>query len=389
MISLPTSLAVWTPTTLDDEVHRRVVLDPDDDVVAAARRHALAVDPLLHGETLATVVARVQARAEGLGPLQPLVDDPGVTEVLVNAGRDVWIERDGRLERAAVTLDPVTVAHLIERVVAPLGRRIDRSSPIVDARLPGGARVHAVIPPLAVDGPCLSIRRFAARSLPLAAFAGPEVVTLLDEVVSSGANVLVSGPTSSGKTTLLNALAGRAAQGERIITIEDAAELQLPGDHVVRLEARPPSPDGAGEVTIRALVRAALRMRPDRLVVGEVRGPEALDMLMAMSTGHDGSLATCHANNSVDALRRLEVMVLQGGDLPLPAVRDLVDAAIDVVVHVDRGSGGRRRVVEVVEVRGAGVDAGPRVRPLASSVGVSGQRLERVRRAAARPRSGP
>ena len=243
--------------------------------------------------------------------------------------------------------------------------------------------MHAIIPPLAVDGPCLSIRRFAARALPLSAFAPPEIVALLEDVVASRANVVVSGPTSSGKTTLLNALAGRVARGERVITIEDAAELQLPGDHVVRLEARPPSPDGAGEVTIRALVRAALRMRPDRLVVGEVRGAEALDMVMAMSTGHDGSLATCHANSALDALRRLEVMVLQGADLPLAAVRDLVDAAVDVVVHVARGSGGRRRVAAVAEVREPGASEGPRVRLLAGPAGIVPGRFERPRRARA------
>lgn len=366
--------------SLDEEVHRRVVTDPEEDVRAAATRHALALDPMLHGDTLATLVGRVQARVEGLGPLQPLLEDPEVTEVLVNAGRDVWVERAGRLERLALQVDPVTVGHLIERVVAPLGRRIDRSSPIVDARLPDGARFHAVIPPLAVDGPCLSIRRFTARDLPLSAFAAPGVVALLDEVVASGANVVVSGPTSSGKTTLLNSLAGRVERGERIVTIEDAAELRLPGDHVVRLEARPATADGVGEVTVRALVRAALRMRPDRLVVGEVRGAEALDMVMAMSTGHDGSLATVHANSAVDALRRLEVMVLQGSDLPLAAVRDLVDAAVDVVVHVDRGARGHRRVVEVVEVREPGTCEQHRVRVLAGATRDVGRGLTRRRR---------
>lgn len=370
--------------SFDEEVHRRVVSDPEDDVRAAATRHALALDPLLHGDTLATLVGRVQARVEGLGPLQPLLEDPEVTEVLVNAGREVWVERAGRLEQLALVVDPVTVGHLIERVVAPLGRRIDRSSPIVDARLPDGARFHAVIPPLAIDGPCLSIRRFTARDLPLSAFATPGVAALLDDVVASGANVVVSGPTSSGKTTLLNSLAGRVERGERIITIEDAAELRLPGDHVVRLEARPATADGAGEVTIQALVRAALRMRPDRLVVGEVRGAEALDMVMAMSTGHDGSLATCHANSALDALRRLEVMVLQGSDLPLAAVRDLVDAAVDVVVHVDRGAGGRRRVVEVVEVREPGASEQHRVCLLAGRSGELTRGLTRRRR---RPRT--
>ena len=206
----------------------------------AARRHALARAPLLHGAELDLLVRRVVARVQGLGPLEALLADPTVTEVMVNGDRGVWVERDGRLEQAELALDAATVLHLIERVVAPLGRRVDRSSPIVDARLPSGARVHAVVPPLAIDGPCLTIRRFATAAVPLAAFAAPPVVELLEAAVRSRANILVSGATSAGKTTLLNALAGAAAPGERIVTIEDAAELSLPGNHVVRLEARPP-----------------------------------------------------------------------------------------------------------------------------------------------------
>ena len=353
---------------LDDDVHRAVVADGGD-VEEAARRHALARAPLLHGAELDLLVRRVVARVQGLGPLDALLADPTVTEVMVNGDRGVWVERDGCLEQAEVALDAATVLHLIERVVAPLGRRVDRSSPIVDARLPSGARVHAVVPPLAIDGPCLTIRQFATTAVPLPAFAPPPVVELLEAAVRSRANILVSGATSAGKTTLLNALAGVAAPDERIVTIEDAAELSLPGTHVVRLEARPRSADGAGEVTVRDLVRAALRMRPDRLVVGEVRGPEALDMVMAMSTGHDGSLSTCHANGALDALRRLEVMVLQGGgELPLRAVRELVQSAVDLVVHVGRGQGGRRRVAEVVEVLPPG--RGERVRALADAAGV-------------------
>jgi pilus assembly protein CpaF len=353
---------------LDDAVHQLVVTDPAaaHDAAAAARRHALSLDPLLHGAALDGLVRRVVDRVEGLGVLQGLLDDVEVNEVMVNAGRDVWIERAGRLERASTVVDATVTAHLIERVVAPLGRRADRSSPIVDARLPDGARVHAVVPPVAVDGPCLTIRRFAARPLPLAAFAPQSIVVLLRWLVRARSNVLVSGATASGKTTLLNALAAELPAAERVITIEDAAELRLPGDHVVRLEARPPSADGAGEVTPRDLVRAALRMRPDRLVVGEVRGPEALDMVMAMSTGHDGSLSTCHANSALDALRRIEVMVLQGGgDVPLPALRELVHAAIDVVVHVARRPDGARAVAEVVELAAPGDAAAEGVRRLA------------------------
>jgi pilus assembly protein CpaF len=353
---------------LEDELHRAVVAGGHDDVAAAARHHALGRAPLLQDGELEDLVRRVVARVQGLGPLDALLADPAVTEVMVNGGQ-VWIERDGSLHHCDLTLDAATVAHLIERVVAPLGRRVDRSSPIVDARLPSGERVHAIVPPLAIDGPCLTIRRFAATAVPLRAFAAAEVVELLAWAVRSRANVLVTGPTSAGKTTLLNAMAAEVAPGERIITIEDAAELRLPGSHVVRLEARPASADGVGEVTVRDLVRAALRMRPDRLVVGEVRGAEALDMVMAMSTGHDGSLSTCHANGALDALRRVEVMVLQGGGaLGITAVRDLVHSAIDLVVHVVRGQGGRRAVTEVVEVRPPGHDEAVRLLATATAV---------------------
>jgi pilus assembly protein CpaF len=373
-------------SALEDVVHARVVADSDDDVVAAARRHALAVAPLLHGAELEQLVERVVHRAVGLGLLQPLLADPAVSEVMVNAGRDVWVERHGEVVRADVELEPAIVSHLIERVVAPLGRRIDRSSPIVDGRLADGTRVHAIVPPVAIDGPCLTLRRFSRQAVPLTAFASAPVVSVLRWAVDARMNVVVSGPTSAGKTTLLNALAAHIGPGERLITLEDAAELRLEGDHVVRLEARPPTQDGVGAITIRDLVRAALRMRPDRLVVGEVRGPEALDMVMALSTGHDGSLSTCHANSAVDVLRRLEVMVLQGGgELPLAAVRDVVQAAIDLVVHVGRGAGGQRRVVEVVEVLPSDDGSGSRVRRLASGDAVVAQPRRAERRGAGAP----
>ena len=244
------------------------------------------------------------ARVEGLGPLEPLLADPTVTEVMVNGPGPVWIERDGRLERVDVALDNATIGLLIERVVGPLGLRVDRASPLVDARLADGSRVNVVVPPLAIDGPCVTIRRFGTRRITLDEVCPPGVAALLAWAVRARCNVVVSGGTGAGKTTLLNALAAAIPAGERVVTIEDAAELRLPGDHVVRLESRPPNAEGAGAVDIRELVRNALRMRPDRIVVGEVRGPEALDMLQAMNTGHEGSLSTCHANGPADALRR-------------------------------------------------------------------------------------
>jgi pilus assembly protein CpaF len=270
---------------------------------------------------------------------------------MVNAGTEVWVERAGRLEHTGVTLAPGQADQLVERIIAPLGLRIDRTSPIVDGRLTDGSRVHAVVGPLAIDGTCVCIRRFAAKAWSLAAFATDEVAALLTWAVEARCNVVVSGATSSGKTSLLNALAGLVARRERIITIEDAAELRLPGEHVVRLESRPATAEGVGAVTTRQLLRAALRMRPDRLVVGEVRGAEALDMVQALNTGHDGSLATCHANSAADALRRIESMVLEGAPgLPLEAVREHVHTSIDLVVHTARAAGGHRRVVEVAEV---------------------------------------
>jgi pilus assembly protein CpaF len=293
----------------------------------------------------------VLARVGGLGPLDPLLADPAVSEVMVNGGGDVWVERAGRLERTLVRVTPATTEHLIERIVAPLGLRVDRSCPVADARLQDGSRVNAVVPPLAVDGPCLTIRRFGARPVALEAMAPPSTVSLLRWAVRARCNVVVSGGAGAGKTTLLNALAASIPAGERVITVEDAAELRLPGDHIVRLESRPANVDGLGAVTIRQLVRNALRMRPDRIVVGEVRDAAALDMLQAMNTGHEGSLSTCHANSAVDALARLETMVLMGEvALPLAAVRQQVHAAVDLVVHVVRRPDGSRGIAEVTEL---------------------------------------
>jgi pilus assembly protein CpaF len=347
------------PAGLVARVHRRLVEEAEQPGAAdgadglAARVEALARQeaPLLGGPEVARVVEAVAARSRGLGPLEAVLADPSVSEVMVNGPGPVWVERDGRLARLPVELDTPTIEHLIERVVGPLGLRVDRSSPLVDARLPDGSRVNVVVPPLAVDGPCVTIRRFAARPIALPAVCPPGVAPLLAWAVDARLNVVVSGGTGAGKTTLLNALAAEVPPTERVVTVEDAAELRLPGDHVVRLEARAPNAEGVGGVGVRDLVRNALRMRPDRIIVGECRGGEALDMLQAMNTGHEGSLSTCHANSPADALRRLEVMVLTGTvAVPLEAVREQVDAALDLVVQVARRADGSRGIVAVAEV---------------------------------------
>ena len=338
---------------LVESVRRRLVAGDDADAPLRDRvqRFVHEEAPLLGPASAARVVDELLAEVAGLGPLEPLLADPAVTEVMVNGPGSVWVERSGHLERADVELDAPAIHHLIEKVVAPLGLRVDRASPLVDARLPDGSRVNAVVPPLAVDGPCLTIRRFGALAIPLDRFCPPPVAELLRWAVRARMNIVVSGGTGAGKTTLLNALAAEIPPAERVITVEDAAELRLPGDHVVRLEARPANAEGAGEVRIRDLVRNALRMRPDRIVVGECRGPEALDMLQAMNTGHEGSLSTCHANGPADALRRLETMVLFGEvALPLAAVREQLASSLDLVVQVARVPGGGRAVVEVAEV---------------------------------------
>jgi pilus assembly protein CpaF len=314
---------------------------------------AAALDP----QTREVLTARIVRLATGLGPLEPLLADPSVDEVMVNGPSDVWVERRGRVERAAAEFASQSeLMHAIERVLAPLGRRVDEASPMCDARLPDGSRVNVVVPPLAVDGACMTIRRFrphgfsledlvANGTMPLA------VADFLADCVRSRASVLVSGGTGSGKTTTLNALSGAIPEGERVVTVEDAAELALRQEHVVRLEARPPNVEGRGEVTIRALVRNALRMRPDRIVVGEVRGGEALDMLSALTTGHEGSLTTVHATSAEEALRRIETLALMAGvGLPHEAIRDQVGAAIEVVVHQRRTPDGSRAIACVAEV---------------------------------------
>lgn len=295
----------------------------------------------------------------GLGPLEPLIHDPTISDILVNTHSQVYVERFGKLELTkTVFKDDAHLLHIIDRIVSEVGRRIDESSPMVDARLPDGSRVNAIIPPLALDGPVLSIRKFGTRDLNVDDLMRLETITeqmaqVFKGIVKTRLNILISGGTGSGKTTLLNVLSAFISSTERIITIEDAAELKLQQPHVVRLETRPPNIEGQGAVVQRDLVRNALRMRPDRIVVGEVRGAEALDMLQAMNTGHDGSLTTLHANTPRDALRRLETMILMAGtNLPDKAMREQISSAIDVLIHIARLSDGSRKVVKVSEVTG-------------------------------------
>ena len=295
----------------------------------------------------------------GFGPITPLLTDPSISEVMVNGPKQVYVERSGRLEITDVAFrDDAHVMHIIEKIVAPLGRRIDESMPMVDARLPDGSRVNAIIPPLSLNGPVITIRKFAADPFTVEDLIGfgtltPDIAEFLEACVRVRLNVVVSGGTGSGKTTLLNVLSSFIPSDERIVTIEDAAELQLRQDHVVSLESRPPNIEGKGAIAIRDLVRNALRMRPDRIVVGEVRGGEALDMLQAMNTGHDGSLTTGHANTPRDMLSRLETMVLMAGmELPVRAIREQISSAIDLIVQTSRLRDGSRKIVQITEVQG-------------------------------------
>ena len=348
---------------LKQRVHTRLLnspaveeLDARDRSPIRARLAELLRDeaPLLPVDRFEATLTELTREVAGLGPLEPLLAEPDVTEVMVNGPGRAFVERKGALEPVALSLDAPAIVRLVERVVAPLGLRLDRASPIVDARLPDGSRLHAMIPPLAVDGPCVTIRRFRPAPVGLPAFgldAGP--AAFLSWCVAAGWNILVSGGTSSGKTTLLNTLSGAIPPSERVVTIEETAELRLLHPHVVRLEARPANAEGAGGVTVRELVRASLRMRPDRIVVGEVRGAEALDMLQALNTGHDGSLSTVHANGVVEAITRLETLVLFAESaLPLPAVRGQISAALDVIIHVARHRDGARMVDAIAEITG-------------------------------------
>ena len=305
------------------------------------------------------LIVEVQHETFGLGPIEPLLADPDISDILVNNSSKVYIERFGKLAKTDVVFrDDAHLLQIIERIVSKVGRRIDESSPFVDARLPDGSRVNAIIPPLAIDGPVLSIRRFGVEPLKmndLLRFGSLDerIAQILEGAVKTRVNILISGGTGTGKTTLLNALSEFIPSSERIISIEDSAELHLKQEHVVRLETRPPNIEGRGEVTQRDLVRNALRMRPDRIILGEVRGGEALDMLQAMNTGHDGSLSTIHSNTTRDALARLETMVLMAGmELPARAIREQVASAIHIVVQIIRFPDGTRKLVKLSEITG-------------------------------------
>ena len=318
------------------------------------------LDPHVDREQL---VQDVLNEALGLGPLEPYLADDTVSEIMVNGPNQVYVEREGCLERVEKAFSSAqAVLAVIERIVAPLGRHVDESSPLVDARLRDGSRVNAIIPPLALKGPCLTIRKFKRELLTMEHLIGygtltPQIAQFLDTCVKVRRNLVISGGTGSGKTTLLNILSGCIPEQERIVTIEDAAELQLAQEHWIQLESRPPNIEGKGQITIRDLVRNALRMRPDRIVVGECRGGEALDMLQAMNTGHDGSLTTLHANSTRDALARMETMVLMSGmDLPVRAIREQIASAVHLVIQQTRFADGSRRVTAISEVSGMEMD---------------------------------
>jgi len=363
------------------QIHRRLVEEIPEALLeeaelpgeagAAARRSlseriASVVDTVISEEQIglsrqdkASLITELVDEVTGLGPINSLILDDTVNEVMVNGPHQVFVERNGKLELSRVKFrDNAHVLHIIEKIVSPLGRRIDESSPMVDARLPDGSRVNAIIPPLAIDGPTITIRKFARTPLTVddlirLGTLTEEMAEFLAICVKVRLNIVVSGGTGSGKTTLLNVLSSFIPPDERIITIEDAAELQLRQEHVVRLESRPPNIEGKGEITIRQLVRNALRMRPDRIVVGEVRGGEALDMLQAMNTGHDGSLTTGHANSPRDMLSRLETMVLMSGmDLPVRVIREQVASAIDLIIQQSRLRDGTRKITNISEVQG-------------------------------------
>src|SRR6187431_2546048 len=315
-------------------------------------------DTFLNRSERDRLIEEVLDETFGLGPLEMLLKEPSISEIMINGPKAVYVERGGCLEKTSVTFrDDKHLMQIIDRIVSKVGRRVDEVCPMVDARLPDGSRVNAIIPPLALDGAAVSIRRFGAHPLKLEdllnykAFT-PEMVMLLEGCIKARLNAIICGGTGSGKTTLLNTLSSFIANTDRILTIEDAAELQLQQEHVVRLETRPANIEGKGAITATDLVRNALRMRPERIIIGECRGPEALDMLQAMNTGHDGSLSTVHANAPRDALARVETMVLMAGyDLPVRAIRQQVSSALDMIVHIERMEDGSRRCTAVTEVQ--------------------------------------
>jgi pilus assembly protein CpaF len=337
-----------------------VSMDPGalrDRVLVDVRRH-LSEEPGISRDDRERLASAIADDALGHGPLERLLADDSISEIMVNGPYDIWIERHGRLYDTNVRFDDEShMRRIINKIVAEVGRRVDESSPMVDARLPDGSRVNIIIPPLSLSGPLITIRKFSKKRLTLDEMIkigtlNSEAVDYLSRCVHAELNILISGGTGSGKTTLLNALSAAIPDEDRIVTIEDAAELQLNQRHVLRLESRPKNIEGGGEVPIRELVRNSLRMRPDRIVVGEVRGAEALDMLQAMNTGHDGSLSTVHANSPRDALARVETMVLMAGyDLPVRAIRQQVSSALDLIVHLERLEDGSRRVTAITEVQ--------------------------------------
>ena len=357
---------------LKRHLHARFVAESDPTQLARLSQTALAalvrslIEQWLEAETSVLtgrqreyLTEAVLSELTGLGPLDALLQDPEITEIMVNGPDQVYVERGGRLSRCVTVFDDdAHLRRLIERMLSPLGRRVDEASPLADGRLPDGSRFNVVLPPLALNGPTLTIRKFARQPLTISQLVQigtltEEAAAFLGACVVGRKNILVSGGTGSGKTSTLGALSSFIPETERVVTIEDAAELRLLQAHVVTLESRPPNLEGRGEVTIRHLVRNALRMRPDRIIVGEVRGGEALDLLMALNTGHDGSLSTIHANSPRDALSRLETMTLMAGlDLPLRAVREQVASAVQLIVHQQRQRDGRRRITRVTEIVG-------------------------------------
>jgi pilus assembly protein CpaF len=326
-------------------------------VLASVKNH-LSLETGISRDDRERLTAEIADDILGYGPLERLLADDSITEIMVNGPGEIWIERQGRLYETTVRFtDTSHLRRIINRMVAQIGRRIDESSPMVDARLPDGSRVNAIIAPLSLSGPLLTIRKFSRKRLTMEDMVNigtlsAESIDFLQRCIQAQLNILISGGTGSGKTTLLNALSASVPDSERIVTIEDAAELQLRQRHVLRLESRPPNIEGEGQITIRELMRNSLRMRPDRIIVGEVRGAEALDMLQAMNTGHDGSLSTVHANSPRDAMHRIETMVLMAGfDLPLRAIRQQISSALDLIVHLERLEDGTRRVTGITEVQ--------------------------------------